>query len=353
MRRPFYWKRRRAWFVKSPDGRRNIYLADAEGEAQTRWAEMIAAQQSRGSDALVAAVVAEFLLLTEKDVTASTFSSRGKYLADFCSVHGYKRVRDLLPIDVTKWLADHHSWGTSSQRAAISAIKRALNWSIDQGLIESHPLGRLRKPEGARREHVITADEHAAMMAAADDGRRPGGRLMKLGRRAVRRDTCFRQVLIALHNTGGRPGMIGAARIENISVDFSTLSIPFHKTRKKTGRPLTIYLSPCLQTLIRIVIAGRTAGPIFLNTRGRAWSSNAIRCRMRRLREKLNLPAGVVAYAFRHTYTTNAIVAGNDPLTVAELLGHKDGSMIAKHYSHLSQNKEHMKKAAARAISRD
>jgi integrase len=313
---------------------------------------MVAAGQSHGDDALLVAVAEKFLELTEGNVSRGYFQAVGKYVADFCSVHGDKQVRDLLPIHVTEWLAAHPAWGNASQRAAIAAVKRMLNWARKQRLIAVHPLADVEKPAGNRREHVITADEHAAMMQTADDGRRPGERIGKLGRRPVRRDACFRQVLIALAHTGARPGMIGAARIEQLAADLSTLTIRDHKTRKKTGRPLVIYLTPCLQTLMRAVAAGRSSGPIFRNSRGEAWTSNAIRCRMRRLREKLGLPSGVVGYAYRHAFATKAIMAGNDVATVAELLGHRDVSMIQRHYGHLDQQKEHLVKAAARAVRR-
>ena len=38
-------------------------------------------------------------------------------------------------------------------------------------------------------------------------------------------------------------------------------------------------------------------------------------------------------------------IAGHDHLTVAELLGHADGTMLAKVYAHLDQADEHLRKA--------
>lgn len=120
-----------------------------------------------------------------------------------------------------------------------------------------------------------------------------------------------------------------------------------HKTKDKTGRPLIIYLSPCLVALTKVAAARRTSGPLFLNSLGQPWTINAIRCRMKELRRKLDLPAGTVAYAYRHTYATTALMDGTDLATVAELLGHTDLKMISQHYGHLDLKKDHLKAAAA------
>jgi site-specific recombinase XerD len=71
---------------------------------------------------------------------------------------------------------------------------------------------------------------------------------------------------------------------------------------------------------------------------------------MKQLRRKLDLPKGTVAYAYRHSYATRALMNGTDLATVAELLGHGDLKMLGQHYGHLDKQKEHLKRAAARAV---
>ena len=55
-------------------------------------------------------------------------------------------------------------------------------------------------------------------------------------------------------------------------------------------------------------------------------------------------------YAFRHSWATNALESGVDALTVATLMGHSDPSTLARVYSHISSNPEHMAKQAIRAL---
>src|SRR5690606_35712005 len=102
----------------------------------------------------------------------------------------------------------------------------------------------------------------------------------------------------------------------------------------------------------RILAHFRPAGRLFLNSRGKPWTSNAIRCQMRFLRDKLDLPSGVCAYAFRHTFTTDALESGIDTSTVAALLGHTSTAMIDRHYGHLDQRSHHLKQSMHQAAAK-
>lgn len=50
-------------------------------------------------------------------------------------------------------------------------------------------------------------------------------------------------------------------------------------------------------------------------------------------------------YAARHGFGTRKLIQGHDHLTVAAIMGHADGSMLAKIYSHVSDDEAHLKKA--------
>jgi site-specific recombinase XerD len=43
-------------------------------------------------------------------------------------------------------------------------------------------------------------------------------------------------------------------------------------------------------------------------------------------------------YAFRHSFTTRLLEAGVDSHVVSLLLSHRDGTMLARFYSHLAKN---------------
>src|SRR5262249_16998184 len=89
--------------------------------------------------------------------------------------------------------------------------------------------------------------------------------------------------------------------------------------------------------LTRTLVEKNPEGPIFRGPRGNTpYSRNAVRIRFRRLRQKLPHLAGVVAYSYRHTYCTDALVNGVGVAQVAEWLGHAGTDMVPSVYSNLS-----------------
>ena len=98
-----------------------------------------------------------------------------------------------------------------------------------------------------------------------------------------------------------------------------------------------------------MLITGRTEGPLFGGRRG-GLSTNAISCRIKRIKNSEDIPDSIVAYSYRHTYITDALQRGVAIATVAELVG-TSVAMIQKHYGHLEQRGDHLSDAARRAIT--
>lgn len=359
MRKPYYWKQRKGWYVRV--GKSQTFLHADEKKAYEAWAEMQRLGNPGAINATFATIADCFLAAAkprddaprgEFTVKAKTYRGYEDDLLSACNYFGDVLIRELKKHHVTAWLDERTTWGAWARHRAAGAVKRAISWAVSEGHLDRDPLGKLNIPKGDRRDTLIASEAHAAMVQNVDHGRRPGKRLEQLGRQPVRRDLCFRPVLIALKHSGTRPGMVAALQADNVSPAVDAWIFHQHKTKGKTARPLIVTLSPCLQTLTRILLAARPSGALLLNSRRQPWTANAIRIRMANLQEKLGLPEGTVAYGYRHTFTTNAIVNGVDIATIATLLGHKDLRMLTEHYAHLEQQPEHLKEAAAKAMRR-
>ncbi len=281
-------------------------------------------------NATTAALCEAFLDFSHRNNESSTYEAYRAFLQSFTDLHGAVPVRDLKPYHVSRWLDGQAGWGQSTRRGAITAVKRALNWAADEGLIPTNPLKSVKKPPVQHRDKILSPEEQKAIAEAP-------------------RDQAFRQFVFAMEQTGCRPGEVAAVCAGQVDLDAGTWTFQRHKTVKKTRKPRVVYLTAPMVELCRRLSAERPTGPLFLNSRGRAWSRNAIRCRFRRLRKKLNLDKGVVAYAYRHTFATAGLEGGVPIATMAELLGHASTQMISEHYSHLDQKTAHLREAARRA----
>lgn len=91
------------------------------------------------------------------------------------------------------------------------------------------------------------------------------------------------------------------------------------------------------------------SGFLFRNG-GEQWTRFAIADRFGKLKSKVGQRYRL--YDFRHSFITNGLKRGVDPITMASLVGHVSLKMIHEIYSHLSLDSGHMRKAALRAISR-
>lgn len=119
-----------------------------------------------------------------------------------------------------------------------------------------------------------------------------------------------------------------------------------HKTVARTGQMRLVALVPDAVDILRRRIETRPGGLLFPGQKGQQLSANSVSCRMRRL----CLRAGVKAtcYGHRHTYATDALLAGVPDATVAALLGHSGTAMLHKHYAHLTAHAQALRDAAAK-----
>lgn len=246
---------------------------------------------------------------------------------------GAVRVSDLKPIAVTQWLAQHKTWNSTTRNKVIGIFKQALNWACDQGLITDNPLRALKKPPQKRRDRTLSADERKTILDHIPD-------------------EPFRDFVIALQETGARPGEIRKVTAADVRLESGIWVLREHKTDKKTHKPRVIYLSETMREITARLMQKHPTGPLFRTVRGTPWTVNAVRLRFARLRKQFPELDGVVAYSFRHTYATEGLVQGVPIATMAELLGHAGTSMIEAHYGHLAKEREYLHQAAAEVARR-
>ena len=255
------------------------------------------------------------------------------FLQLFADKFGTTLVTELKPIAVTQWLAQHKTWNCTTRNKVIGVIKQVFNWSVEQGLIAENPVRSLKKPQQKRRDRTVSAEERKTILDHIPD-------------------EAFRNFVIALQETGARPGEVRKVTAADVDLNAGIWVLKQHKTDKKTHKPRIVYLTPAMKDLTAKLVARHPTGPLFRTKLDSPWTVNAVRLRFARLRKQFPELKGVVAYSFRHTYATEGLVQGVPIATMAELLGHSGTAMIEAHYGHLAKEREYLHRAAAEVSRR-
>jgi integrase len=335
--KPFFRASKGAWYLQL--GKRQISLGKEREEAFKRYREILLHERGETSEPAfrrltVAQVFDLFLDWSSRHNGARTYEWYRDFLQSFSDRCGALQAEKLKPFHLTRWLDSHPGWGEASRRCATIAVKRAFNWAEAEGILSPNPLKHVKKGPPKRRERILTADEWQQILKAA-------------------RGRAFREFVQALQETGCRPSEVAKVEAPNVDLAAGLWVLPEHKTRKKTGKPRVVYLTPAMVELTRNLVESHPTGPLFRNSRGKAWSRNAIRCRFRNLRRKLPQLKGVVSYTYRHSFVTDALENGVGVAQVAELLGHTSTEMVMQHYQHLREKRDHLRQAAVQATQQN
>ena len=102
----------------------------------------------------------------------------------------------------------------------------------------------------------------------------------------------------------------------------------FPESESKTNAPRIVDLTEKSLEITERLVLTYPQGPIFRNTRGRPWTTDAVNCRFTMLKRKLG--NRYCLYVFRHTWMNRLLTKGVDSLTVAILAGHADPLTLAK-----------------------
>jgi integrase/recombinase XerD len=277
--------------------------------------------------------------ILEHESTSEKFSQQASYVARFALSIGSTLALEVTKQQLLSWLREKkpgikrkkgrgpdRTWSKTTQNDAASAVRRVYRWAVAEGKLSRNPLANLRVPKGNSRVVTVTPSEHAALVADARKHNPP-----------------LALYLIA-SRCGARPRQIREATPENVFIlaDGRMLWVfGDHKTAEKTGKPLVVHCYPCLATITKILMSS-TRKFLFVNRDGKQWTKDAIVRAVRRVRERTGIDKPITAYAYRHSFATDALLAGASLAVVAELLGHVDTRMVGRVYGHLDQHRGHL-----------
>jgi integrase len=222
------------------------------------------------------------------------------------AVSGRRPALSVVPHEVEMFKTSWHS---------VQTVQRLYNWGVEMGLLRENPIRSVKKPDLGQRERVLTPKEEDKLLNGTDKH--------------------FRPFLVALRHTIARPQEVRALQWKHLVLEPVPMFVltDFKAKQRRKDRKTAIrriLLDDTMVKLLEEFAQKHRPHPddfVFLDRRGRPWTANAVRCRMRRLRRKLKLkPDGngenVVAYTFRHTAATRACTSGVPDRVLADLMGH-------------------------------
>jgi integrase len=352
---PWFWEERNGWYVNrngqrhflgdhppdAPDPRKTKGKWNAPEAIRTAFHALMASpaepilsapEPPQNPDGLTVGVLFEkYLDWCEKHREKRTYDGYVWHLQRFCdhlkgtgTLAAELPALDLRPFHVNEWL-DAHEWGQTYRRNAIAAIKRAYAWGEEEGHLDNNPLRKLKKPMPKRREQFIKPEDWVSI------------------RDSYKKGDPFREFLEFCWETGARPFEARSIEARHVNIERKLIAIPPEEAKgRKRWRVIRLE-----GRALEIVEQRIGEGKLFTNRDGQPWTSYAINCRFCRLKEKLGTKH--CAYAFRHGFCQRLLETGIDPLAVAELMGHADGQMISRVYSHMNQADQHLRAALKKA----
>jgi len=193
-----------------------------------------------------AALASAFLAYSQLNTRPETYRGRLVSLRAFTKTFGDRNATGITLQDIVEWLRTKQ-WGPGTRRRRLEDVKQCFKYGKCpvEGL-------RIGKPTQRGIECLITDEQHAVLIAAAHPA--------------------LRQVLIALDQTGARPGYIITGTTAELHDDLWILP---PQPGRKLPKVLTILLSSSMQELCHQLSISHPTGPIFRTTRGRTVPSLA------------------------------------------------------------------------------
>lgn len=143
----------------------------------------------------------------------------------------------------------------------------------------------------------------------------------------------FRQLVRAALHTGARYGEMAALKVTDFSPDGGTV----HIRQSKSGKARHIILTDAGIKFFEQVCTGKAGAALMFTTNSHSWGKSHQHRPIKDACTAAKISPAISFHILRHTYASQAVMAGIPLMVVAENLGHTDTRMVERHYGHLAQ----------------
>lgn len=313
----FYREQNQKWYAQI--GKRQVLLGADKDEAEKRFHAMML--DPTETDPTIGELANHFLEWLEQNRDQKTYDYYSRYVCEFVEATGRSyRVSKVRPIVLSRWAdCEYGKLSDSTRWAAYRSVIRMFNWARKQGLIRHNPVDGVEKPQPSRREDFISPEQFETLLGLV-------------------KSPCFRDVLVAMWETGCRPQEARLVEARHFDKDRNIWILDRVQSKGKREKR-SIYLRPEIAEMTERLAKLNPKGPIFRNSKGKPWSANAFRCRFRELAKKVGFKC--TSYLLRHGFGTRKLQDGVDSVVVAKLMGHSSTKMLERVYYHATDAAMH------------
>ncbi len=381
---PYFKKSHKAWYVQI--GARQHRLSEDYDQALIRCGELLKAHKKaerfvvpgETSTQSLGTLAAEFYRVAFKDRSPRTRDWYEEKLAPLIGHLGDEfPAEQLKPLHVEQWVAAHPDWTRGTARTVWQAIQRLLRWGEKSGRIAHSTVCDYGKPKAGKRTIVIPPEEYARILEN------------------IRLDA-FRDLVTVAWESGARPQELLKFEARHFDAAEKRLVLPPEEA-KVDKWPRIVYLTDDALAIVERLVKERPRGRLFVNESGKPWTPMSVNCQFIAVQHRMGfavmrarnlapteeqitakiatlsptrkgrpktagelreealikcrramaqeLAPKYCLYHVRHSWLDQMLKRGNDPLTCAILLGHRDPSQLSKTYQHLSQSPDYLRAA--------
>jgi integrase len=223
----------------------------------------------------------------------------------------------------------------------VQTVQRLFRWACSEmRIVAVNPFADVKRPPLGNRRRVLNRREVIALQRGSD--------------------RTFRPFVLALIETAARPQEIRSVRWDQLRDENGLAAVPSalarpggwlelteFKARTRRRNPNAVRVLFLTDRFRRLLArlwqrAKDRNGEIFLNSVGNLWNRNSLRCRMRRLRDRLGMMPDssgekIVLYTLRHSAATDMAAGGIGEHALADVLGHTS-TRTTQRYVHLQRD---------------
>jgi len=385
--KPYFRKNRQTWTVQINGHQHN--LGRDRDAAFKQYHELMATPApqeapQKPSDSVLT-IIERYLDWCKDNRSPDTFEWYRWRLQIFAdSIPRSLTVAQLRHFHIDDCLKKKTTWASGSKFNLARAVQRAFRWAQKKGYIDRNPVADFEKARPGKRKVVVSPHEFETLLALAGCEE-------------------FSDLLQFTWETAARPQETLVAEARHVDVANQRIVFPPDES-KGDQWPRIIYLTEDALRIIQKLMLRNPEGPLFRNSGGEPWTTDAVNCGFIRIQIRLGLSRmkelgiavmrtprlkrlvavtampdenqcrsqrkkqladqrkqrnGVAKqhgkkfclYHLRHSWLDRALKRGVDALTCAILMGHRDPSTISKVYQHLSQSPDFLGAQARKAVS--